>query len=77
MTVHDWQHHDKAVADRREPLARRSASLRSRLVNWLRLFVLRRRINAMLRQSVGPVRREDVATLPPHLLRDIGLQPPM
>lgn len=77
MTVHDWQHHDKAVADRRGQLAPRSASLRSRLVDWLRLFVLRRRINTMLRQSVGPARCEDVATLPPHILRDIGLQPPM
>lgn len=77
MTVHDWQHHDKAVADRREHLAPRSASLRSTLVDWFRLFVLRRRINTMLRQGVGPVRCEDVATLPPHILRDIGLQPPM
>lgn len=77
MTVHDWQRHGKAVADRREQLAPRSASLGSTLVDRFRLFVLRRRINRMLRRSVAPVRSEDVATLPPHILRDIGMQPPM
>lgn len=47
------------------------------LMTWLRLFLLRRRINAMLRRNFGPHRSEDARTLPPHLLRDIGLQPPM
>ena len=50
---------------------------RFNLVDWFRLFLLRRRINAMLRRAVPPIRYEDAATLPPHLLRDIGMQPPM
>lgn len=77
MTIQDWQRHDETVANSREHLELRPAPRSSVLVDWLRLFMLRRRIRAMLRQSVGPVRHEDVATLPPHILRDIGMQPPM
>jgi hypothetical protein len=47
------------------------------LMERVRLFLLRRRINAMLRRAVAPVRYENAGALPPHLMRDIGLPPPM
>lgn len=50
---------------------------RSGWLDWWRLFLLRRRINALLRRTVGPLRHEDASRLSPHILRDIGLQPPM
>jgi hypothetical protein len=46
------------------------------IMDRVRLFLLRRRIDAMLRDTVGPVRHADARNLPSYLLRDIGLQPP-
>ncbi len=37
----------------------------------VRLLLLRRRINAMLRRTVGPVHYEEAGKLPAYLLRDI------
>ena len=40
-----------------------------------RLFLLKRRINAMLKRTVGPHPIGRVTHLSPHLLKDIGLPP--
>lgn len=48
-----------------------------RLMERVRLLLLRRRINAMLRRTVGPVHYEEAGKLPAYLLRDIGITPPM
>lgn len=45
------------------------------LVGRLRLFIARRRADAMLRRVLRPYRRGSAAPLSPHLLRDIGLPP--
>lgn len=47
------------------------------LMERVRLLLLRRRINAMLRRTVGPVHYEEAGKLPAYLLRDIGITPPM
>ena len=54
------------------PIARKPS-----LMERVRLFVLRRRIDAMLRRTVGPVHYEEAGKLPAYLLRDIGITPPM
>jgi hypothetical protein len=78
MTIEERLLNNEAAAESGEHLDLRAGRGRtSGLVDWLRLFLLRRRINAMLRRTVGPVRYEDPRTLPPHILKDIGLQPPM
>lgn len=75
MTTREWQRSNKAAERGTRHLDRRPApgQRNSALLDWFRLFLLRRRIRAMLRRSVGPVRHEDAATLPPRILRDIGL----
>ncbi|MGV3491826.1 MAG: hypothetical protein ACO1OG_10935 [Devosia sp.] len=50
---------------------------RSSIVEWVRLFLLRRRINAMLKRTVALPHYEDAARLPDHLRRDIGLMGPL
>lgn len=45
------------------------------LVERLRLFMLKRRANAMLKRTVGPHPIGRAANLSPHLLKDIGLPP--
>ena len=45
------------------------------LVGRLRLFIARRRADAMLRKVLRPYRQGSAAPLSPHLLRDIGLPP--
>ena len=41
----------------------------------LRLFMARRRADAMLRKALRPYRQGSAAPLSPHLLKDIGLPP--
>lgn len=78
MTTEEWLRTNEAAAESGEHLDLRAGKPgTSRLMDWIRLFLLRRRINAMLRRSVGPHRYEDPRTLPSHILKDIGLQPPM
>lgn len=78
MTTQEWLINDEAAAESGERLDLRAGRAHgSSLVDWVRLFLLRRRINAMLRRTIGPVRYEDPRSLPPHILKDIGLQPPM
>ena len=49
---------------------------RRRRFEWLRLFVLRMRADALLRRALrGRPRTGRAAALPPHLLKDIGLPP--
>ena len=78
MTTEEWLKSTGTTAESRDrfdtPAAREQIS---GPIDWLRLFLLRRRINAMLRSTVGPVRHEDAGKLPPHLMRDIGITPPM
>jgi len=50
---------------------------RATFMEWLRLMLLRRRIDAMLRKATGPAKYQSAATLPEHLRRDIGLMPPL
>jgi len=45
------------------------------LLDRLRLFILRRRADAMLRRTLRPFRTGSAAQLTPHLLKDIGLPP--
>ncbi len=45
------------------------------LLERLRLFILRRRADAMLRDALRPYRAGNAAQLTPHLLKDIGLPP--
>lgn len=44
-------------------------------IGRIRLFIARRRADAMLRRVLRPYRRGSAAPLSPHLLRDIGLPP--
>lgn len=80
MTTREWLRGQDAAIDaaaigiheqRFKPLP--AGKQRFSLVDWLRLFVLRRRVNAMLRRTVPPIRYEDARSLPPHILKDIGL----
>jgi hypothetical protein len=77
MTTEDRLLGSPITSDQRERLELLPREQPSGFIDWLRLFLLRRRINAMLKRTVGPVRYEPAARLPPHLLRDIGLNPPM
>ncbi|MDB5538849.1 MAG: hypothetical protein JWQ89_576 [Devosia sp.] len=78
MTTQEWLLSHEAAAESGEHVdLRASRGPSSGLVDWVRLFLLRRRIDAMLRDTVGPIRYEDPRSLPPHILKDIGLQPPM
>lgn len=74
MTITDWLNDstgvDERLDDHREPT-------KSSLLEKVRLFLLRRRINAMLRRTVAPTGYDDVGTLPPRLMRDIGFTPPV
>ena len=45
------------------------------LIGRIRLFIARRRADAMLRRALRPYRRGSAAPLSPHLLKDIGLPP--
>lgn len=45
------------------------------LFEQVRLFMLKRRANAMLKRIVGPHSIGRAANLSPHLLKDIGLPP--
>lgn len=77
MTTEEWLQSREAALDSFERLELYPARERFNLVDWFRLFVLRRRINGMLRRTVRQARYDNAATLPPHILRDIGMQPPM
>jgi hypothetical protein len=77
MTTQEWLRRHEAAADSFERIELYPARERFNLVDWFRLFLLRRRINAMLRRAVPPIRYENASKLSPHLLRDIGMQPPM
>ena len=77
MTAEEWLESREAAADSPQPHEIYPTRERFNLVDWFRLFMLRRRINAMLRRAVPPIRYEDARKLPPHLLKDIGMQPPM
>jgi hypothetical protein len=46
---------------------------RRSLFDWLRLFILKRQANAMLRRALRPVPLGRAADLPAYLRRDIGL----
>ena len=78
MTIQDRLQTNASSAESRGydldllPIARKPS-----LMERVRLFVLRRRINAMLRRTVGPVHYEEAGKLPAYLLRDIGITPPM
>ena len=49
---------------------------RRRRFEWLRLFILRMRADALLRRALRRRPRTGrAADLPPHLLKDIGLPP--
>jgi uncharacterized protein YjiS (DUF1127 family) len=45
------------------------------LIGRIRLFIARRRADAMLRRVLRPYRRGSAAPLSQHLLKDIGLPP--
>ena len=77
MTTEEWLQSRQAAGDSFERIELFPTRERFSLVDRFRLFLLRRRINAMLRRAVPPIRYEDAGKLPPHILRDIGLQPPM
>ena len=77
MTTEEWLQSQEAAADSFERIELYPTRERFNLVDWFRLFLLRRRINAMLRRAIPPIRYEAAETLPPHILRDIGMQPPM
>lgn len=77
MTTEEWLQSREPAADSLERIEPYPVRERFNLVDWFRLFLLRRRINAMLRRAVPPIRYEDAGKLPSHILRDIGLQPPM
>lgn len=49
--------------------------IRRGLLALVRLYLLRRRANALLRRTLRPYRAGSAAQLSPHLLRDIGLPP--
>ena len=77
MTTEEWLQSREPAADSLKRIELYPVRERFSLVDWFRLFLLRRRINAMLRRAVPPIRYEAAETLPPHILRDIGMQPPM
>lgn len=45
------------------------------LIERFRLFMLKRRVNAMLKRTLKPAPIGRVSSLSPHLLKDIGLPP--
>ncbi len=65
------------VRDRDTTLALETSphEIRRGLVALVRLYLLRRRANALLRRALRPYRAGSAAQLTPHLLRDIGLPP--
>ncbi len=64
-------HHDGRIGRSLESEVERKLGF----VERFRLFMLKRRANAMLKRIVAPVPIGRVANLSPHLLRDIGLPP--
>lgn len=49
--------------------------IRRGLFAHVRLYLLRRKADALLRRALKPYRAGSAAQLTPHLLRDIGLPP--
>jgi hypothetical protein len=64
-------HHDGRIG----PVPDNEVERKLGLIGRFRLFMLKRRINAMLKRTAGPHPIGRVAHLSPHLLKDIGLPP--
>lgn len=77
MTIQDRLQTNASSTESRGYLDLLPIERKPTLMERVRLLVLRRRINAMLRRTVGPVHYEEAGKLPAYLLRDIGITPPM